>query len=221
MPDQEEINQDAGQNQDTPPADPPENIDNPDNGDASDDKGEAEFEDDNAAPDKYNAGDAQDETPGNNNADDDDIDEDDEKAIKKVVSKELQSVTKELNDFKEERFKATVDKDLNKILTDNPEYKPYEARIRRFVNHENRIGLIKRGLPVNTVVLEAVAPYLQKIGAQKAKVADEKAKNLKTEGQQKGGTPTAKPDFKNMSVAEIEKIGELVKQGRYNNQASQ
>lgn len=215
MPDQEEIRQDAGQNQDTPPADPPENIDNPDNSDAGDDKGEAEFQDDNADPDKYNVGDAPSDPPGNNNAGDEDIDEEDEKAIGKVVDKKLQSVTKELNDFKEERFKANVDKDLNKILTENPEYKPYEARIRRFVNHDNRIGLIKKGLPVNTVVLEAVAPYLQQIGAAKAKAADEKANKVKVNGDQKGGAPAGKPDFKSMTNKQIEEIGELVKQGKY------
>ena len=117
--------------------------------------------------------------------------------------------------IKEQLFKQNVENTLSKILTDNPEYKPYEKRIRNFVNHENRIGMIKQGLPVKTVVIEALAPYLEKIGADKLRKANEEAD--KTKGG--GNTPTPQEnkgsDFKGMSNKDIANLAEQVKSGRY------
>lgn len=110
-----------------------------------------------------------------------------------------------------------VETELQQIMLQNPEYKPFEARIRRFVTAPNRTDLIKAGLPVRSVVIEAISPYLQQIGATKAKAADAKA-NLASDG---GGTqdrPTAAgkfPDVSKMSNKEIEELGEKVKSGRY------
>lgn len=129
-----------------------------------------------------------------------------DKTVKGAVSTVSESV-----------HKQQVEAEVAAVLAQNPEYKPYEDRIRTFVNHPNRAGLIKNGLPVATVALEAVAPFLQKIGAEKARKADEAAKatadaGITTRPSNAGG---GKPDFKNMSAKEIEKINADVKAGRY------
>lgn len=114
-------------------------------------------------------------------------------------------------------YKQQIEAEVSSVLAKNPEYKPYEDRIRTFVNHPNRAGLIKNGLPIETVALEAVAPFLQKIGAEKARAADAKAKQTEDVGGSKRpvNAGTGIPDFKNMPAKEIENINNQVKSGRY------
>lgn len=200
----------------TPPADPPQDppADPPATPPA--DANSDEFVDDNANPDKYSIGDEESTPPATPPAGDaNEVPEEDEVAIKKVVSKEMEGVTKQLNSVTDRLYRQSVETDLTKIMDQHPEYKPYEARIRRFVTHDNRFKLIKQGLPVNTVVIEAIAPYLQKIGAEKVKAADEKANKIKVNGQGQQPAAPGKPDYSKMTNQQITEMGEAVKSGRY------
>lgn len=142
--------------------------------------------------------------------DDEDLSPEDKKKIDKYLAKKLDPVTSSVHSQR-------VETELSQILAANPEYKPYEAKIRRFVNHENRSGLIKQGLPVKTVVLEALAPHLQQIGVAKAKAADEKAARTRVDGSSsRPDAPGKLPDFTTKTAAEIEDIAEQVKRGTYN-----
>lgn len=176
-----------------------------------------EFVDDNADPDKYSIGDDAEDTTKDKGKEktDEEVAEEDEEAISKVVDKRLEGVTKQLNSVTDRMYRQSVETDLSKIMDQHPEYKPYEARIRRFVTHDNRFKLIKQGLPVNTVVIEAIAPYLQKIGAAKGKAADEKANKTKVSGQQQQATTPAKADYSKMTNQQITEMGEAIKAGRY------
>lgn len=176
-----------------------------------------EFVDDNADPDKYSIGDDAplDNKPPTDPPAENEVPDEDEAAIGKVVDKRLDGVTKQLNAVTDRMYRQSVETDLSKIMGQHPEYKPYEARIRRFVTHDNRFKLIKQGLPVNTVVIEAIAPYLQKIGAAKVKAADEKANKTKVNGQQQQATTPDKQDYSKMTNQQITEMSESVKSGRY------
>ncbi len=191
-----------------PPADPPKDGDDPPADPPKDpDKAEDPPADDGAEPE----GGAPAKEPEKKDppADDND-DEDEEKRIAKMVDKRL-------SPFETQVHTQRVNTEVEQILQSNPEYKPYEAKIRRFVNHENRAGLIRQGLPVKTVVLEAIAPHLQQIGAAKAKAADEKAAKTRVDGSSaRPNEPGKLPDFANMKASEIEDIAEQVRRGTYN-----
>jgi hypothetical protein len=96
--------------------------------------------------------------------DDTEPDPEDVKVIEKVVAKIVGPI-------KAKAEAQQIETDLQSEFGKHPEYKPYEKQIRAFVTHPNRIGFIQNGLPVSSVVIEAIAPYLQKIGAQKERDA--------------------------------------------------
>lgn len=148
-------------------------------------------------------------TNTNEDSEEDDISPDDEKIIEKVVDKKLAGVNDTL-------YAQRVETELQNIFTQNPEYKPFEKRIRSFVNHENRRGLIRQGLPVRTVAIEAVEPYLQKIGAEKARLADEKASKTRSAGSsQSTQTETPSIDLSKMKSSDITNMAEQIKSGRF------
>lgn len=132
----------------------------------------------------------------------------DRKNIVKVVREEMSQLTQDLQQQK-------IDSQLAKILVEHPEYKPYEARIRRFVNHPNRIDHIRQGLPVSSVVIEAISPVLEQIGASKKKLADEKARMTGTGGQAAATEEKNAIDWSKIPSNEMTKIAEQVKSGQY------
>lgn len=166
-----------------------------------------EFVDDGATPDGEVATPVKKE---GEEGEDEEITPEDKDAIGKEVKKAIAPLENVIHNNR-------IETELNSILAQNPEYKPYEARIRRFVTAPNRSNLIKQGLPVKAVVTEALAPYLQQIGAAKVKAADDKANLTKDIGSSERPAAGAGklPDFGKMSNKEIEEIGEKVKSGRY------
>lgn len=141
---------------------------------------------------------------------DEELDPEDKDAIGKAVKKAIAPLEDTIHSNK-------VETELNNIFTQNPEYKPYEARIRRFVTAPNRSIMIKQGLPVKTVVIEALAPVLEQLGATKRKAADDKANQARVDGGSERPAAGGKlPDFSKMTPDEIREVGEQVKSGRYN-----
>lgn len=206
----------------TPPADPPQDPpQDPPADPPADPKDPAATppEEDNEEPEKYDTTPPAKKTEEKPPADDTELPEEDQKAIEKLVEKKYGKYFASIEQQAEFQHKARVESELSKILTDNPEYKPYEAKIRKFVTHENRAEFIKNGLPVKVVVNEAIAPYLQKIGAEKAKAADIKANTIKVNGEQKGNETKGKVDYASMTSEQIREMGEQVKAGRYTTQA--
>lgn len=129
---------------------------------------------------KQDEGTAGDGGEGEGEGDDGEPDPEDVKVIEKVAKKIMAP-------YEAKAQAQQIETDIQAELTTHPEYKPYEKQIRAFVTHENRIGFIKNGLPVSSVVLEAIAPYLQKIGAEKERLAAEHAKSSQ------GGGSSARP----------------------------
>lgn len=141
-----------------------------------------------------------------------DLDTMDSKKVKEAIDKSVQAgISKATSALAIQR----INNEVKEIIDAHPEYKPFADRIKKWVTHPNRIKFIKNGFPVQSVVLEAIAPHLEKIGAEKARIADEKARRSAGGG---ATTPpavaTTAPDYKSMSVADIEALAEKVKSGR-------
>lgn len=128
-------------------------------------------------------------------------------AIEKTVESRLKKVQ---GDLQEQR----IDQEVKSYIESNPEYKPYADKISKWVKHPNRINFIKNGLPVSSVILEAVAPHLQEIGAEKARIADAKAKASGGGGTGAAPKTPGKVDYKSMSLKDIEVLAEKVKAGQ-------
>lgn len=95
--------------------------------------------------------------------DDDGLDPEDAEILSGAIKKAVTPLT--------EKLAAEEDaKELGNFLGEHPHFKPYKAKIERFMKHESR-----RHLPVSTIAMEAVGPEgMMKIGAKLARTADVK-----------------------------------------------
>lgn len=102
-------------------------------------------------------------------ADDDGVAPEDKELVSKIVDERLAPLV-------EERRKAEDDAEVREYLSANPEFAPFEAKVRRFMQHPTR-----KDVPASTIFLEVAGPdFLMQLGAEKARKAAEEAK--------KGGT---------------------------------
>lgn len=104
---------------------------------------------------------------------------DDDEASDDPVAKE---VAKQLAPFKQQAAEQEVDGQIASFLENNPDFKPYAAKVRRWALHPSR-----RNLPVKSIFYEVAGDKLMAIGAKRGKAADVKAK--KTRGG-RGSTDT-------------------------------
>jgi len=96
---------------------------------------------------------------------------------------------------------------LQNFFEDNPEFAPYAAKARRFMQHPSR-----RQLPIDTIFMEVVGrDGLMKMGAQRLKEANDKAKNGQTGGGSIGGEGGVK-SWRNATHDELEAEKERVRQ---------
>lgn len=94
---------------------------------------------------------------------DDEDEEDDDEDLSTAVSKVVKPIAEKLAQQEDER-------ELTTFLAQNPAFKPYEKKIRRFMTHETRAHL-----PVTTIAMEAVGPDgMMAIGARLARDSDTK-----------------------------------------------
>lgn len=108
---------------------------------------------------------------------DSEIAPEDEELISKVVAKRFAPILS----------KTMADEDNAEIagfIAENPDFKPYEAKIRKFMSHDSR-----RHLPVSTIAYEVAGKDLMKLGAERSRKADEEASHTQTGGgAARGGT---------------------------------
>jgi hypothetical protein len=107
---------------------------------------------------------------GDESDEDNEVAPEDKEAIVKVVAKEFAPI-----------FNKTVEAEDNKeiqdFLTENPDFKRYESKVRRFMQHPSR-----RQLPIKSIFYEVAGDELLRIGAERSKAADQKAKDSQTGG---------------------------------------
>lgn len=108
----------------------------------------------------------------------------DEEMITKVVAKQLAPLI-------DKSLAADDDKEITDFLTANPDFKPYEAKARRYMQHASR-----RSLPVRSIFYEVAGDNLMKIGAERSKAADAKAAGSQTGGGSSRAGEGAQDDWK-------------------------
>lgn len=123
---------------------------------------------------------------------DEDVDPEDAALIDSRVDKRIKPLIDQIT--------TQADRDeANAFFSEHPEFKPYEAKITRWWQHESR-----RHLPIKTVAMEAVGfDNLVKMGAQRKQGAVDKAKKLNSGG----GAPasnTGKKSVNEMTNEEFE-----------------
>jgi len=133
--------------------------------------------------------------------DDDKVAPEDETLIKKVVAPMLEPLV-------EQNLKAQDEKEIAEFVKANPEFAPYEAKARKWIAHPSR-----RHLPVETVFFEVAGKDLLKIGAERQKKADEKAKNTQTGGGSNRGGEGGKKKVADMTDEEFANEQERVRRG--------
>jgi len=118
---------------------------------------------------------------GEDGDDDDGLDPEDAQILDGAIKKAVAPLT--------EKLAAEEDaKELGNFLGEHPHFKPYKAKIERFMKHPSR-----RHLPVTTIAMEAVGPDgMMKIGARIARQADVKkggSQGGPTGGGKRGAAP--------------------------------
>jgi hypothetical protein len=112
----------------------------------------------------------QDDDKDDEGDDDDVVAPEDEAMISKVVAKKFAPIIE----------KSLADDDNQEIasfLSENPDFKEFEAKARRYMQHPSR-----RQLPIKAIFYEVAGDKLIKIGAERQRLADEKAKNSQSGG---------------------------------------
>ena len=136
----------------------------------------------------------------NNESEEDEIAPEDEALIKKVVAPMLQPVL-------EKTLRAEDEQEIKEFLTLNPDFKPFEAKARRFMQHPSR-----RQLPIKSIFYEVAGDQLLKIGADRKAKADEKAKQTQTGGgSNRAGEGEGRSDWE-LSKEEFEAKKERIRQ---------
>ena len=133
---------------------------------------------------------------------DDTILPEDEAIIDKVVSKRIAPLIKQTLDVAD-------NSDIKDFLKENPEFKPFEAKARRWIKDPSR-----QHLPISTVFYEAAGyKNILKIGADRKTKADKEADDTKTGGGS-SRTPEGGPSVLDISTEDFEKRQEKVRRGQ-------
>jgi len=131
-----------------------------------------------------------------------DILPEDEAIIDRVVSKKIAPLIKQTLDIAD-------DNDVKDFLKENPEFKPFEAKARRWIKDPSR-----QHLPISTVFYEAAGySNMLKIGADRKTKADIEANDTKTGGGS-SRTPEGGPSVLDLSKDDFEKRQEKVRRGQ-------
>jgi hypothetical protein len=150
---------------------------------------------------------ADDNKGGDNDKGDDHAGEDEEVApedealITKVVSPMLAPIL-------EKSMKAEDEQEIAEFLKENPDFKPFEAKARRFMQHPSR-----RQLPIKSIFYEVAGDKLIRIGADRERAANTKAKETQTGGGSNRAAEGAKDDWK-LSPEEFAEKQERIRRGQ-------
>lgn len=133
--------------------------------------------------------------------DDDEVAPEDEALITKVVSKKFAPII-------DKTLAADDEREIQDFLTANPDFKPFEVKARRYMQHPSR-----RQLPIKSIFYEVAGDKLIKIGAEREKAANAKAKDTQTGGGSNRAGEGAKGDWE-LSKEEFEAKQERIRRGQ-------
>lgn len=123
---------------------------------------------------------------------DDGIDEADKKTFGKLLNKALQPLA-------QKAIQEEDDKEVNAFLKDNPDFKPYESRARKYMAHPSR-----KDVPIQEIFYGVAGKDLLKIGAKRAKIADDEAKKTRSAKGTGSDAGASNKSVNEMSKAELE-----------------
>ncbi|MFH1559018.1 MAG: hypothetical protein ABIC19_00655 [Patescibacteria group bacterium] len=126
-------------------------------------------------------------------SEEDDVLPEDEKIIEKVVEKKLTPIF-------QRQLAAEDEQEVQNFVNTNPEFKSYEVKVRKLMAHPSRAQV-----PISSLFYEAAGPHLMKLGAQKAKEADNEANQSNAGGGSSRDTGDKKVDWNAMPNEEFGK----------------
>ena len=135
--------------------------------------------------------------------DDDDIAPEDEAMVDKVIRKRYGSKFDQLDEKADEG-------EVKDFVADNPQFKPYQKKILRFLKDPSRSHL-----PVKTIAYEVAGDDLMKLGAKKGKQADIQSRKRAGGGHSTSKTSGGKSTA-DMSDEEFDAEVERVKHSQNN-----
>jgi len=135
---------------------------------------------------------ADDNTDDTEDSDDDDLSPEERAKFDKRIEKHMAP-------FKQKAAEQEVDTEIASFLANNPDFKPFEAKVRRWALHPNR-----EGVPVKSIFYEVAGDKLLVLGAKRAKAANEKANRTKTPAGQPAGDKGNK-SYKDMPLSDFGK----------------
>jgi len=144
---------------------------------------------------------AQDDDNEDAGEDEDDVSPEDQAMIQKVVAKQFAPLI-------DKSLSADDNAEVVDFLKENPDFKQFEAKVRRFMKHPSR-----RQLPIKSIFYEVAGKQLLKMGAKRKAEADEKAKNSQTGGGSNRAGEGAKSAF-DLSDEEFADEQERVRRGQ-------
>lgn len=131
-------------------------------------------------------------------SDEEEVLPDDKKAIRKVAMEAVAPILQRQLDAENEQA-------IEGFTVGNPEFKPYEAKVRKLMAHPSRAQV-----PIQSLFYEAAGPDLMKLGAQKKKEADDEANQSNAGGGSSRETAGKKTDWAAMPntdfAQELQKI---------------
>lgn len=134
-------------------------------------------------------------------SDDDELSPEDAAAIDKRIAKAIEP-------FKKQAAEQEVDTEIASFLNENPDFKPYADKVRRWALHPNR-----QNVPVKSIFYEVAGPKLMTIGAKRAKAADAKAQKTKSAASRPAGDKGNK-SYKDMPLTDFEQELNAAKLGK-------
>lgn len=139
----------------------------------------------------------------------DDVDDEDEDGLSPEDRAAFDKrIEKKLKPFQERAAEQEVEASIATFVKDNPDFAPFAAKAKRFAMHPSR-----QSVPIKSIFYEVAGDKLMRIGAQRAKQADDKAKKTKTGGGSTGGDQQGDKSYKDMPLKDFEKELEAVKTG--------
>lgn len=213
------VNQEEGQGNESPKADKGEKANKakaPTDNPKKEDKSDNEFKDDGKEPPVRTRMSSKDyiiarqrakiakQQKANGDDDDesdDDIAPEDEELITKVVAKKFAPII-------DRTQQAENEKEIAEFIEKNPDFKPFVAKVKRYIVHPSR-----RNLPVESIFYEVAGQDLLKIGAQRQQKAEEEARKTQTGGGSARGGGNEKTAW-DLSEKEFEAEKEKVRRGQ-------
>jgi hypothetical protein len=128
---------------------------------------------------------------GEGAVDGDEVDPDDRQVIEQVVDEKLDPLVKAQREQADEN-------ELRQVITDHPEFKPYEKLIRKNM-------VIHTTMPILQLAYAVVGEKLVALGTKKKTEADEEAKEQNLGASTTRKEPDKLPDFLKMSRADFQK----------------